>query len=54
MNLIPKLAERTGRQADLIQALKTAFSNDAKIVKNKLGVLPPDWVSQIDEDDFPF
>lgn len=44
---IPGLAEKTGKRAEFIDAVKYAISNDARIVVNKLDDLPDDWVTEI-------
>ena len=47
MATIPALAIATGRRTEFINALRTAMSNDARIVKNKIEELPADWVAEI-------
>ena len=47
MTTIPPLAEATGKRTEFINAFRSALNNDARIVKNKLEELPPDWVDEI-------
>ena len=47
MTTIPLLAEATGKRTDFINAFRSALNNDARIVKNKLEELPPDWIEEI-------
>lgn len=45
--LLPNLAERTGREDQIVDALYDAYSNDARLIRNGLKSLPDEWSSEI-------
>lgn len=46
-DLLPKIATTADRRATLIQAIKRAVSNDARLIVSKLHTLPQDWQQEV-------
>lgn len=44
---IPAIARATGKRAEFIKAIRTAVSNDARLIVRKIDDLPDDWVEEI-------
>jgi serine/threonine protein kinase len=49
MQMIPSLAESTGKKAEFVEALRVAKRNDAKTLVNNLKHLPQDWQDEISD-----
>ncbi|MEW5930850.1 MAG: hypothetical protein AB1941_25595 [Gemmatimonadota bacterium] len=49
MLLIPRIGTTPAWRNKLIAALQEAVRNDAKVVKNNLSKLPPDWKAAVDQ-----
>lgn len=47
MYLLPFLGDTPARREQIIKGLRSAVSNDAKIVISELSKLPPDWQSEV-------
>jgi hypothetical protein len=51
MAMIPKLAKVTGREKEFIEAIRYSVDNDAREIKKNLGLLPDQWIDEINDSD---
>lgn len=51
VHMLAPLAKRTNREAEMIEALKSAYRNDARLIVNKLDRLPEAWREEIKKKD---
>lgn len=47
LDQIPEIAEATERRSEFVKAIRSAISNDARIVVEGLDDLPQDWVDEV-------
>lgn len=50
LTLIPEIANRVDKRDEFIKAIRSAISNDAKIVVQGIADLPDDWIEEITEE----
>jgi serine/threonine protein kinase len=47
MHILVPIAEKSNKEAQMLDALDVAFSNDARLIKTHLKELPEDWATEI-------